>query len=328
MQRIDTIHAAREFYGMEALRLMAKCEPFRHSHEKWSQDLAEYRDAYAARLEAAIYDYSALVVAGELRHGRSNANRYVEAIPQGGGRSGVYKFAKEYTPASLFLAGIAGFDASCGWASSFGGTKWQQIAKTGAKRKKYGRIPFIDTCFSLSHNTSPYFNKSDAGIFMISDAHHYKNFLDIKRNETPNEVLARVANVCGFRLRQFIIRAINLELIPYWYAPQTQYFAWERQNADEAEDLVLAYTPVEWGTEELPCAIKKSNSWVDDIADSDDDDDDGSNDTPVDEILDTIFSYSGEPEAANTPYAEDIDFDYGMTNFEIVRSSEINEKSA
>ena len=76
MPNMDIYLLVQEFYAMEAVSAMlgraeyGDFQPIRHSHDRWRRDFQEFRDHYTSQLAAAIYDYTVLAVAAEMRHAR------------------------------------------------------------------------------------------------------------------------------------------------------------------------------------------------------------------------------------------------------------------
>jgi len=74
---VDATSVASEFYGIMALKILVESEiKFGNkSHEKLSSDLEKFSKRYNSILVEMLYDYTSLVVFGEMR----NAVRYCDS---------------------------------------------------------------------------------------------------------------------------------------------------------------------------------------------------------------------------------------------------------
>lgn len=242
----------QEFYAIEALLAISSnkqygnFQPFRHSHHRWSRDFEGFRDAFISKLASAIYDYTVLAVAAELRHCRKKSSYYIkDYYTESIYRDEVYDDCAVYDPCSILTAGLKMFDISWNdWAQSFGGAKWRQIAKAGLMKGKAVDCIFIDHCVDLSHNSSAYFDKG-AGIFCLENSRRYKEFLDVKRCCEPHQLLKSEQ---GYMFRQLLQRAVNLGII------RDCALAAPSPDRDTAEALLLNYHPIQWGRLRLDCS--------------------------------------------------------------------------
>lgn len=240
----------QEFYALEAIMAMLSenqsnhLEPMRHSHSRWHSDFHDFRDEYIRRFASAIFDYTVLTVAGELRHCRRHASHYIEGYYTGAqGRNDVYKGCFEYNAHDILMAGTRLFDTDkVKWHSAFGGDKWKQIAKAGLMKGKLNDCIFIDHCVDLSHNNSIYFDKG-ADIFFLQSISAYQSFLDLKRSCAP-QTLTQAKQ--GHRFNRLLWRANNLNIIEERPMDTSASY-----TQDEAESRLLDYRPVQWGDKRL-----------------------------------------------------------------------------
>ena len=245
---INILFAARDFYALEALSAIlcdAKAnafDPARHSHVFWFDAFTEFRNAYAAKLATAIFDYTVSVAAGEMRHAKTEASRYIEDFPYtgGDGRFDVYVGLDAFEPYSVLAAASRVFSDDIDWKCGFGGRKWKQIADAGLKRKTLSDVAFIDHCVDLSHNNSVYFDKG-ASIFELAYAEEYRNFLDLKRKAAPEELFYGI----GKPIASFVRRANVLGIVDVTYC--------ERPGRNT--DRVLCYIPIRWGKTYVSSAL-------------------------------------------------------------------------
>ena len=285
--RIDIFQAAKDFYALEAMVALLcdknknDFEAFRPSHARWYRDFIAYRNEYVENLANAIFDYTAIVVAGEMRHAQASASSYLEEFGYNAhyGRSEVYDKCTRWTPESILEAGVKIFNpANVTWKSGFGGEKWGQIARAGLRRRSFNSPSvFIDHCVDLSHNNSVYFDKG-ANIFYLHSGARYKKFLDMKRKATTTEVLQENLsdNVRTLLRRACILGVYQVDII-------TLSQSWSTSSQGFCNDeWVLNYIPAEWGTEVLSSRLR-GTGWdggsdryradEDEREDRDDDDD-------------------------------------------------------
>ncbi len=250
MDLMDIDLLVREFYAIEAMAAMILGEqyssfcPMRHSHSRWYSDFTDFQESYIAKFASAIYDYTALVVAAELRHGKWKASHHIEGYyTESTDRNEVYRDCTYYKAHDLLSAGLRMFDAGrVDWDDGFGGEKWYGIARAGLLKGTVSDKVFIDHCVDLSHNNSIYFDKS-AGIFRLREQKSYIEFLDFKRVCEP-QVL--ITGTFGHRLNRLLLRADRLGILQSC-APD-QIFT---SSGSGSEDLLFAYRSVYWGNAPL-----------------------------------------------------------------------------
>lgn len=235
----------QEFYAIEAVDALihsagSSLEPMRHSHERWLSDLYSFRDQYISQMAAAIYDYTVLVVAAEMRHCNARASQYIEGYYDAySSRNRVYRDCTVYRAQDILLAGVRMFDEFfVDWRGGYGGAKWKDIAKAGLMKGSVSDRIFIDHCVDLSHNNSVYFDKG-AGIFMLTDPCKYRQFLELKHVCIP---YALIHEKHGAQFDKLLWRANNLHIIDKEAIDAADY-----GYRDLAEFLLFEYHPIEWG---------------------------------------------------------------------------------
>ena len=256
MKALSIYVLVQEFYALEAITAILtlekhnKFEPMKHSHSRWYRDFNAFRDEYIYRFANAIFDYTVLVVAGELRHCASKASHYIYGYYDGEcARNDVYNDCAVYNPRDILTAGIRMFDTNyVKWGRAFGGDKWYQIAMAGLLKDEVPDCIFVDHCVDLSHNNSVYFDKG-AGIFYLDSRNLYREFLDFKRSCEPQTLIKEEQ---GHQFNSLLKRAFTLNII-------------EEQPIDdqifpiqtEMETRLLAYQPIAWGDKRL--ALNENN---------------------------------------------------------------------
>jgi hypothetical protein len=256
---IDALFCAREYYTLESLSVvvMMGAKYGMKSHERLVNDILDFKQEYATKLAKAIFDYTVLVVYGEMRHGYSKSSHYHPDIPKNEGRYGAYQLARKYEPYSILRVGKELFSKS--WGASFGGEKWARIAEKVLLRPIIVDAVFCDMCFSLSHNSAPYFDKYQSDIFYINHSGEYKKFLDLKFQGDILAVIQDSSLYVGFKLKQLLERARNLGFLPPHYQFKSS------KNSEKAEEYILSYEHIRWGTTVLPNElIEKNRNYSDD----------------------------------------------------------------
>ena len=254
---LDIRQLVQEFYAMEAVSAMIQgnqysCfQPMRHSHSRWHSDFMEFQKTYISQFAAAIYDYTVLVVAAELRHGKRQASRYIkDYYTTAYGREDVYRDCACYKAHDILLAGLHLFDpAFAKWNEAYGGKKWFYIAKAGLLKGTVSDEVFIDHCVDLSHNNSIYFDKS-AGIFCLQETRLYQEFLDHKRICEPQ---ALIKGQFGYCLNRLLLRAAQLGILPDYLPGCRSDHLFPLFSTQNESDL-LTYQPVHWGNIPLNCS--------------------------------------------------------------------------
>ena len=257
---VDITKCIREFYLLECMNILKKVTPFRHSHEKWLEDFNDYRDTYIDKLEQAIYDYTVMVVGGEIRHAYNHCSIYNPNAPIGGSRDSSYTSILEYTPESIAYTAYRLFNDADYWEHGYGGKPWANIAKTINLRNKLPKVAYIDHCVDLSHNTSPYFDKYQSNIFLLDSKHAYINLLNTKKDCSPMYLINYIGRASRHAYKLYK-RAINLDILSH----NIEIFIDLRQN--HAINFILDYTPINWGTTKLKHEIKKGKYYCEDEQD-------------------------------------------------------------
>jgi hypothetical protein len=251
--QIEAMSCVAEFYGLEALLIEVhkKHEPFKKSHERLIRDIKEYKELYVEKLADAIYDYSVMVCYGEMRHAKNHSTHYSKHISQTLNRGASYLESLEYNPTDILNLAEKSFSNDVEWGGAYGGEKWRLIANRVNLRPYLTNQIFCDMCFSLSHNNSPYLDKSSANIFCMNSRNEYKELLDIKFSNSTGQIIRIGLEFGGERFSKLVYRAIQLGVT------DVTMYKWEHYKGNNkyythAEDLLLDYEKIEWGNERLP----------------------------------------------------------------------------
>lgn len=259
---VDASYAASIFYTLEALYTIVgnNMQFGMKSHERLYNDIIEYRNDFIPKLADALYDYTVMVVFGEMRHSKYHASHYIENIPTSDmGRADAFELAKDYDPSNILETATILFDpARVRWDYLYGGYKWFLIAQHGLRRGRISDVIFCDTCFSLSHNQNPYLDKAQTNIFKIFNPEKYKNFLDYKFKHEPNDVIVCFSNYVGYRLKKLIFRAINLGFLPNFSV------GFSDESADWVEYFIFNYTPIKWGEKIISPKLYETYNYIED----------------------------------------------------------------
>jgi len=237
--------AVAEFYALQTIELLSKADRFKRSHEKWLRDFHEYKRLFETKFANALFDYTALVVYGELRHSRRRCGLHHPSISQGGPRSGSYAEAEKYSPAFIAEAGLLLF-YEYEWDTAYGGERWGAIAKALHRRVNKlnhfdNDIVFIDHCVDLSHNSSHYLDKSESDIFCNSCKSTYTDILN-KKAEADDPVWLLGYLELSHRLHKLVLRGVNLGILP---EDIPQHKGNDKRN--EHVDRLLGYRSIGWG---------------------------------------------------------------------------------
>ena len=247
---INILNAAKEFYALSALQIEintgGKFEPFRPSHEKLKNEINEFMKEFTNHLARAIFDYTVLVVGGELRHCAKQCEVFNPNFPQGGDRNASYNLIKRFNPQQILRQGVFFFGQY--WSSGFGGKSWEYIAKSGLMYEKINNFVFVDHMVDLSHNNSIYFDKG-AGIIKMDN--YYETYLNIKKFGSQEEVISLGV---GEQFRNFFKRAKTLGLIN-----KSFFISMVDFSATEME--VMNYQPVNWGYQKLDEEISRGHRY-------------------------------------------------------------------
>lgn len=250
MARINIYDAIREFYLIEGLyaESLSLLIPFRHSHERWRKDFLSYRERYINQLARAIYDYTVLVSATEMRWADEKAEYHYEDwySARWTDREEVYKKAIEYSDSFLLRASVRIFEIN--WGDFYGGPKWANIAHAGLLYKKIPDVLFIDHCVDLMHNGSIYFDK-DTNIFYFKNQAVYKVMLDDKRDESF-EFFLNIGKI-SFYMKKFLERLFNIT---------GKNFIDDIAQCHDI-DNVLNYKPIVWGDKVFDTTLSLTEDW-------------------------------------------------------------------
>lgn len=255
---VDAIFCTSTFYTLQALKVLVKPQFGQKSAEKLLKDILDYEARYIEKLSIMLFDYSALVCYGEMRHAADKTTHYIPGIRQGGDRNGSYIEATNFNPMNILRLAEKQF-GDYEWGSSFGGKKWANIAHVSQKKGRIDDLIFCDTCFSLSHNNSPYVNKDEAKIFKLGDCDAYKRFLDIKFSCEPEIIIEYALPKLNMNVLRFVCRARTLGFIK-----KSMYisFGFDDYYHQKYEDFVFSYIPIKWGNNFLPNIFVESHKYV------------------------------------------------------------------
>lgn len=210
-----------EFYIIEALLVLVlkRYTPFRHSHEKFINDLLEFREKFNDKLAAIIFDYTVKACAGELRYCEERSMRYLSyyEYDEKSSRRKIYREIIGYTPSSILQASLELFNPEKNeWDYCFGGKPWYLIAKAATLYKKVPNVIFIDHCVDLTHNGGVYFNKSNDIFHLEISNSEYINILNKKSRMKPIDFIYRHVNRFSKDtiIAQLLGRATVLNFIP------------------------------------------------------------------------------------------------------------------
>ena len=284
----NILHAVNEFYALMGIEAIAKTEPFRHSHERWNRDFTEYRERYVKQFANAVYDYTVLATAGEMRHAKRQSNYCFPDFDSTFGSHGrvhVYR-NMQYDPIQLLQCAVMIFDSENNtWGTGYGGQPWCNIAKAGLMKGRVPDVVFADHCVDLSHNSAVYFDKAGTGILELESDSNYKEFLTFKYEADPIDLIRRTGK--STHTEGLIERAVNLGILPVkCVQPYRKINPWGlfgSYSADKATELVLRYEPIEFGTETINGDIERTKNTYGQIEteqeeESENDENDTSND--------------------------------------------------
>jgi hypothetical protein len=173
---VNAINPIKEFYCLEAIKVLIKPEQFKHSHQYFLRNFNDYYERFTDNLQQAIWDYTVLVSGGELRHARRKAEKFYPSLPcdSHDGRSSSFVKLKQFNPKDIIKSAYYGFKEVHWTSSGYGGDKWGEIALAAIKKDEWkNKVLFIDHCVDLSHNSSPYLDKSESGIFRLDNPSEY-----------------------------------------------------------------------------------------------------------------------------------------------------------
>ncbi len=248
-----------EFYTLEALVLLCneKFIPFKHSHERFRQDLFEYKTHYESRLASAMYEYIVYAIAGEARHAEDKATEYLPELPNGGCRSAIIGKIEEYSPLSIAKETSEIF-LNATWEDGYGGYKWYTIAQAILLYHKLPTTAFIDHVVDLSHNGGSCFNKDDYRIFFVEP--NYAYFLSKKTEaKEPCDLFEAVLHYalhvgCSHKLLGLISRAEMLGFLSRYKRYYNKYSDTSGSYGDYRDTvpaLLNDFIYTKWGTEDL-----------------------------------------------------------------------------
>jgi len=243
---VEALNVAKEFYALQALKSLVgeKVKFGIKSQEKLYEDILSFASTYEQNLADALFDYTVKVLYSEMRHGKTACFAYNVTVPQGGKRNESYQNAIKFNPMSILIASSDNFN-NYYWSSSFGGNKWGFIADRVLLKGKILNVVFCDMCFSLTHNSAPYLNKSQANIFTVNHPQDYIEFLDFKFDSVSLEgLLIKVLIHCGERFKKLVKRAKTLGFLN-----KITMSNFTSDGEENAEYYIYNYVKIVWGNE-------------------------------------------------------------------------------
>ena len=273
---IDVGSLIRSFYTLESLNIYTtQCRYSVHSHNKWENDVKELYNDFTAKLARLLYDYTVLVVAGEMRHCTARATHmvgcdFIKPRDWSRSRESAYTDATAYSSNSILRAGGTLFDESIvQWQGGYGGDKWRIIAEAGLLYGKVSDLIFIDHCVDLTHNGSIYFDKEAGLLRLKTPIKDYLRYLDFKREATPYEVIQDFLEMdenfvyMPTKVTQLIKRGIVLGIIPdiKFYVEPTPSLEQNdvRLNWEDENGNPIFPCAVEWGTETISTVLYETD---------------------------------------------------------------------
>lgn len=279
--RIDILAATTMFYQMEVVDAIKVEDMFKKSHEKWEDDWSYFTKEYRTKLANAIFDYTVMAVAGEMRHANRCSDIRTDFDYNDTSRNTAYKNVAVYDPWSLLKTAATVFGPDVDWNGGYGGEKWAAIAEAALTRKTYNDVVWIDHIVDLSHNNASYFDKG--AIFSLCDSHNYLRFLTYKRKNTDDMKLLTLP--MSIKLKGLLDRAVVLGIIPTIPERKEPFkidgidiFRASKENFGEASFNIMGYTPIEWGSKRVNITETDARRGYRDDDDDDDNGDDDDND--------------------------------------------------
>jgi len=202
---VDVFVATHEFYCLCWLETLCvrRIESFKKSHEKWLDDFREYKKAFCDNFAKLLFDYVAMICAGELRHAATqcednclinwSSNHFNRKLMNNSRIKKTYRYCEgshrtvsygeciNYDP-YIFLDIAKHLFVNYHWSGSgYGGQKWGNIAEAGLMYGKVSSEVFIDHLVDIAHNNNFAFDKSSTGLIKTPlSSTSYECFLDGK----------------------------------------------------------------------------------------------------------------------------------------------------
>lgn len=272
--QIHVFQGILEFYALESISAMAKTIPFKHSHEKWLKEFTEFKNKYNTQFANAFFDYTVLACLGEARHADAASNYEIKGFPNADGtvRRDIYR-CPHFEPKSALQVCALLYSHHDDWKPQYGGKPWEDIAKGGLYYYSDNPSVFIDYMVDLSHNNGVFFNKCNHIFRLYTDEHVIKEFLSMKRYQTPETVYDYCRVSCSLETVRFFKRAINLGIIQFaqvvphravgYTKPYTCDLVLEGDYEDTNLNAIMNYVPIKWGTSVLtPSDIINHDGWA------------------------------------------------------------------
>lgn len=202
--------------------------------QRFLDDVSDYLNYISKHLSLAIYDYTVLVVYGEMRYtgefGNYRAGSYngwvgyvfnhplLQYSASNSSRHNYthnIKYGAFFTPESIKRTARIIFDTwYFNWSRNYGGEKWRKITNLIDDYRSLSHVVFIDKAFDTQHNTSVYLDKN-AGIFASEDFYGLKDFLDDKREKTIFSIINDYSRLVDYKTMKFIQRFHGLCVFKY-----------------------------------------------------------------------------------------------------------------
>lgn len=263
--KFDMLTKVIEFYTLEAMSCLFDTDRLpTHSYQRFCSDFVEYRENYENTLFYNMRDYLTVISAGETRHGvgdsrisEMRSGEYHTNFPlsnnMSGGRTAIPIKVIEYEPISLLACCELIFN-KFGWVSGYGGSKWGNIAKVAKLmwESDWPKRVLIDHAIDLSHNGTYCFNKPSYQVTGNIDRHNYQCFLDLKRDESPLEVLVRFTETqksTSMGFGQLFLR--SLPFLNIEKRDKKNLLKLYSKNTKLQVETPMHYVPFKFGTEQI-----------------------------------------------------------------------------
>lgn len=211
----NIFHLCVIFYILEGMRTYINFS-FKEktcSIQKLLDDINQYMNWLIPRLAKAIYDYTVLVVYGEMRYTNCHGHYYkgsyneqnififnhplTKVTSSMASRRSYRQFIKYgtfYNPDTIKETAYIIFNPEFfKWDRSYGGTSWLDIAHLIDDYKKMSNFIFIDRAFDTQHNGGVFLDKA-TNIFDVNSTYSLKDFLDEKQTK---DIFSLIYNYYG-----------------------------------------------------------------------------------------------------------------------------------
>lgn len=269
--QIHVFQGILEFYALESISAMAKTIPFRHSHEKWLKEFTEFKNKFDSQFANAFFDYTVLACLGEARHAENASNYEIKGFPSGDecARRDIY-LCPHFEPKSALQTCASLYSHHDDWKPQYGGQPWEDIAKGGLYYFSDNPSVFVDYMVDLSHNNGVFFNKNNHIFRLYTDEYVIRDFLNMKRYQTPETVYDYCSDSCSLETIRLCKRAITLGIIGFTFHRAVGYVKPNYNDTtlkgdyeDSNLNAIMNYVPIKWGTSVLsPSDIINHDGWA------------------------------------------------------------------